>query len=441
MTNDEKELHVATKPSKMKKPVKPQARKISAKSKAPRPRVKSTEVKKVVAKVKSTGSVEQPAVTGKNANLRDAKTNKNDEFYTQWVDIEREMNAYLEYDPNVFLDKVVLLPCDDPEWSNFAKFFALHFMDYGIKKLIATSYAPNSKPPEIPYQPTLFESEAPQYDATKTRINGKMYVLEAKDINQDGVVNIEDLQWEYLEGDGDFRSDEVTSLRNEADIVITNPPFSLFREFLAWLMEGEVQFSIIGNFNVLTYKEVFPLVRDGKLWIGKGFSKGDAYFRVPESARTNYASGVYKSDTKLVHFRNTTWFTNVDHGRRHEPLRLMTMADNIKHSKRKVVRDLGYRKYDNYDAIEVPFTEAIPSDYQGVMGVPISFLDKFNPDQFEIIGMAKRGAGDPALKSKVYTVDDYPNYSDLNAGPVLVTPSGLVNTYPRILIKHKGAAQ
>jgi hypothetical protein len=425
----------------MKKPVKPQARKISAKSKAPRPRVKSTEVKKVVAKVKSTGSVEQPAVTGKNANLRDAKTNKNDEFYTQWVDIEREMNAYLEYDPNVFLDKVVLLPCDDPEWSNFAKFFALHFMDYGIKKLIATSYAPNSKPPEIPYQPTLFESEAPQYDATKTRINGKMYVLEAKDINQDGVVNIEDLQWEYLEGDGDFRSDEVTSLRNEADIVITNPPFSLFREFLAWLMEGEVQFSIIGNFNVLTYKEVFPLVRDGKLWIGKGFSKGDAYFRVPESARTNYASGVYKSDTKLVHFRNTTWFTNVDHGRRHEPLRLMTMADNIKHSKRKVVRDLGYRKYDNYDAIEVPFTEAIPSDYQGVMGVPISFLDKFNPDQFEIIGMAKRGAGDPALKSKVYTVDDYPNYSDLNAGPVLVTPSGLVNTYPRILIKHKGVAQ
>ena len=440
MANNKRELPSQTKPSKRGKLVKPQEKKISAKNKASKPRLKSAEVKKVVAKVKSTGSVEESAVTGKNTNLRDAKTNKNDEFYTQWVDIEREMNAYLEYNPNVFLDKVVLLPCDDPEWSNFAKFFALHFMDYGIKKLIATSYAPNSKPPEISYQPTLFESEAPQYDATRTRINGKMYVLEAKDVNQDGVVNIEDLQWEYLEGDGDFRSEEVTSLRDEADIVITNPPFSLFREFLAWLMEGKVQFSIIGNFNVLTYKEVFPLVRDGKLWIGKGFNKGDAYFRVPESARTNYASGVYQSDTKLVHFRNTTWFTNVDHGRRHEPLRLMTMADNIKHSKRKVVRDLGYRKYDNYDAIEVPFTEAIPSDYQGVMGVPISFLDKYNPDQFEIIGMAKRGAGDPALKSKVYTVDDYSNYSDLNAGPVLVTPSGLVNTYPRILIKHKGKA-
>ena len=268
-----------------------------------------------------------------------------------------------------------------------------------------------------------------------------MYVLEAKDINEDGVVNIEDLRWEYLDGDGDFRSDEVSSLRNEANIVITNPPFSLFREFLAWLIEGAVKFSIIGNFNVLTYKEVFPLVRDNKLWIGKGFSKGDAYFRVPESARTDYASGVYSADSQLVHFRNTTWFTNVDHGRRHEPLRLMTMADNLKHSKRKVVRELGYRKYDNYDAIEVPFTEAIPSDYPGVMGVPISFLDKFNPEQFQIIGMAKRGAGDPALKSKVYTVDDYPNYSDLNAGPVLVTPDGLVNTYPRILIKHRRTPQ
>jgi hypothetical protein len=386
-------------------------------------------------------SPERITATGKNANLRDAKAKKNDEFYTQWVDIEREMNAYLEYDPNVFRDKVILLPCDDPEWSNFAKFFALHFMDYGIKKLIATSYAPNSKPPEIPYQPTLFELEAPQFDATKTRVNGKLYILEAKDINKDGVVNIEDLQWEYLNGDGDFRSAEITAMREEADIVVTNPPFSLFREFLAWLIEGEVQFSLIGNFNVLTYKEVFPLVRDGKLWIGKGFNKGDAYFRVPESTRTNYASGVYDADTQLVHFRNTTWFTNIDHGRRHEPLRLMTMADNLKHSTHKVVRAFGYRKYDNYDAIEVPFTDAIPSDYPEMMGVPISFLNKFNPDQFHIIGMAKRGAGDPALKSKVYTADDYPNYSDLNAGPVLVTPDGLINTYPRILIKHKKTPQ
>jgi hypothetical protein len=382
--------------------------------------------------------VRRPAPTGKNANLRDAKATKNDEFYTQWVDIEREMNVYLEYDPDVFRDKVILLPCDDPEWSNFTKFFALHFRDYGIKKLISTSYAPDSKPAHIPYQLTLFEKEAPQFDAQKTRANGKKFVLQAEDINDDGVINIEDLRWEYLKGDGDFRSPEITALRDEADIVITNPPFSLFREFLAWLIAGDVAFSMIGSFNVITYKEVFPLVRDGKLWIGKGFSKGDAYFRVPESARTSYASGVYDAETQLVHFRNTTWFTNIDHGRRHEPLQLMTMADNIKHSKHKDVRELGYRKYDNYDAIEVPFTDAIPSDYAGWMGVPISFLNKFNPDQFEIIGMAKRGAGDPALKSKVYTASEYPNYSDLNAGPVLATPEGLVNTYPRILIRHKG---
>lgn len=323
---------------------------------------------------------------GKNANLGAARLSKNGEFYTQWVDIEREMNAYLEYESDVFRDKVVLLPCDDPEWSNFAKFFALHFMDYGIKKLIATSYAANSKPSEIPYQPTLFESGAPQFDAEKTRSRGKKFVLEAKDINEDGVVNIEDLQWEYLEGDGDFRSDEITALRDQADIVVTNPPFSLMREFFAWLVAGEVKFSVIGPQSALTYKDVFSLVRDGKFWIGKGFSKGDAYFRIPESAKTNYAAGVYDAKTQLVHFRNLTWFTNIEHGRRHEPLKLMTTADNLKHSRHKQVREIGYQTYDNYDAIEVPFTAAIPSDYDGVMGVPISFLEKHNPAQFEIVG-------------------------------------------------------
>jgi hypothetical protein len=375
--------------------------------------------------------------SGKNSNLSAAKNAKNDEFYTQWADIEREMNAYLEYDPHVFRDKSILLPCDDPEWSNFAKFFALHFMDYGIKKLISTSYAPDSKPADIGYQPTLFEAEDPSFDPVKTRANGKKFVLTLDDINGDGVVNIEDLQWEYLEGDGDFRSAEVTTLRDEADIVVTNPPFSLFREFLAWLVEGEVKFSIIGSRNSITYKEVFPLIRDNKLWLGKGFAKGDAYFRIPKSAKTDYAAGVYDANTQLVHFRNAVWFTNLEHGRRHEPLQLMTEADNIRFSKHKKVQGVGYQKYDNYDAIEVPFTDAIPADYDGVMGVPISFLDKFNPDQFEIVGIAKRGAGDPALKSRVYTAADYSNYSDLNAGPVLATPNGLVNTYPRILILRK----
>ena len=350
--------------------------------------VKKTTKKKTGSppRPKASPKASTPPAEGKNSNLGAARLSKNGEFYTQWVDIESEMNAYLEYDPDVFRDKVVLLPCDDPEWSNFAKFFALHFMDYGIKKLIATSYAANSKPPEIPYQPTLFESEAPQFDATKTRSRGKKFVLEAKDINDDGVVNIEDLQWEYLNGDGDFRSDEITALRDEADIVITNPPFSLMRDFFEWLIAGGVKFSVIGPQSALTYKDVFSLVRDGKFWIGKGFRKGDAYFRIPEAAKTDYAAGVYDAKTQLVHFRNLTWFTNIEHGRRHEPLKLMTTADNLKHSRHKQVREIGYQTYDNYDAIEVPFTAAIPSDHDGVMGVPISFLEKHNPAQFEIVG-------------------------------------------------------
>ena len=162
-----------------------------------------------------------------NGDLSAAKKAKNDEFYTQWVDVEREMNAYLEYDADVFRDQVILLPCDDPEWSNFTKFFALHFMDFGLKKLISTSYAADCKPSDIDYQPTLFESTAPNFDEAKTRSNGKLFVLERKDLNDDSVINIEDLQWDYLNGTGDFQGEEVTALRDEADIVITNPPFSL----------------------------------------------------------------------------------------------------------------------------------------------------------------------------------------------------------------------
>ena len=392
----------------------------------------------------------------KKPNLTSAKSAKNDEFYTQWADIEREMNAYLEYDPDVFRDKTILLPCDDPEWSNFAKFFALHFTDYGIKKLISTSYAPDSKPASIPYQPTIFETEDPKYDPALTRTNGKKFVLVAEDINHDGVVNIEDLQWEYLEGDGDFRCDEVTALRDEADIVITNPPFSLFREFLDWLVEGKVRFSIIGARNAIAYQSVFPLIQQNKLWLGLGFAKGDAYFRVPESAKTSYAAGVYDEETQLVHFRNTTWFTNMEHGRRHEPMQLMTQADNLKFSKHKVIRSEGYRSYDNYDAIEVPFTDSIPDDYTGVMGVPISFLDRHNPDQFEIVGIAKAPLGKPSktypkqtqvsangTKSQVTKLNDGPvvKVTDPPKGSTYYTVNGdhFVQVYARILIRRKGA--
>ena len=335
-------------------------------------------------------------VRTRNTNLVAAKAAKNDEFYTQWADIEREINAYLEYDPNLFRDKVVLLPCDDPEWSNFAKFFALHFMDFGLKKLISTSYAPDSNPAKINYQPTLFEAADPKFDATRTRTNGKKFTLDLHDINGDGVINIDDLQWEYLDGDGDFRSAAVTALRDVADFVITNPPFSLFREFLGWLVDGKVQFSIIGSNNAITYNEVFPLISTNKLWKGATGNNTDMVFRVPagvqvkEADREKAARLGYPSDKNNTYTRlgNSCWFTNIDHGRRHEPLQLMTMADNLRFNK-KLIKSLDgattYQRYDTYDAIEVPFTDAIPSDYDGVMGVPITFLDRYNPDQFEIL--------------------------------------------------------
>lgn len=339
----------------------------------------------------------------KGRRLNAAKVAANDEFFTQWADIEREMNAYLEYDRDVFRDKVILLPCDDPEWSNFTKFFALHFVDFGLKKLISTSYAPDSNPWNLHYQPTLFETESPTFDTTKTRTNGKKFILEPKDINGDGAINIDDLQWEYLAGDGDFRSEEVMALHDEADIVITNPPFSLLREFILWLIEGGKRFTIIANQNAITYAEVFPLIRDNKLWLGRGFAGGNAYFAVP--TKGEYARGVYDDETGLVKFRNCAWFTNLDHGSRHEPLQLMTMADNIKFSKHKEIRGVGYSTYDNYDAIEVPFTDAIPSDYDGIMGVPITFLNKHDPDQFEILGATQRGCHDRVPDLKKY--DDY----------------------------------
>lgn len=378
-----------------------------------------------------------------NRSLRRAKAAKNDEFYTQWRDIEREMNAYLEFDPDVFRGKTVLLPCDDPEWSNFAKFFALHFEEYGLKKLISTSYAPNSNTGGDYYTPTLFDD--PQFDEILDMERGKIFILDGDDLTGDGRVNIDDLKWSYMEGDGDFRSTEVTTLRDEADIVITNPPFSLFREFVAWLIEGDVQFSVIGSNNAITYKEIFPLIQSNRLWKGATANTTDMVFGVPKGSAIKPDDAAkaerlgYPADEKYDYTRlgNSCWFTNIEHGRRHEPLQLMTMADNLRYSKHKKIREFGYPAYDNYDAIEVGYTDAIPNDYAEAMGVPITFLDKYNPDQFEIIGMAKRGAGDPALKSKVYTADDYPNYSDLNAGPALFDSNGILrNTFPRILIRH-----
>ena len=326
-----------------------------------------------------------------NSNLKEAKAAKNDEFYTQFHDIEVEMNAYLEYDPDVFRGKTVLLPCDDPEWSNFTRFFAAKFDELGLKKLVSTSYAPESKKYKAPYQPSLFEQDAPQFDSAKTSVKGKIFILE-KDRSGDGRINIDDLEWEYLDGDGDFRSREVTQLRDEADFIITNPPFSLFREFLAWIMEGGKRFAVIGNMNAITYKEVFPLIKSNQIWLGATGNGNDMVFGVPEGAKVDDKDrqkaarlGYVGNYTRLG---NSCWFTSIEHGRRHQPLNLMTMADNLRYSKHKELRGkAAYDYYDNYDAIEVPFTDAIPSDYDGVMGVPISFLIKYCPEQFEILGI------------------------------------------------------
>ncbi len=386
-----------------------------------------------------------------NSNLTKAKNAKNDEFYTQYHDIEKEINAYIDFDPDVFRDKTILLPCDDPEWSNFTKYFSQNFERFGIKKLISTSYAADSKLHKAGYQVTLFEESAPQFDEIKSRKNGKIFTL-TRDRSGDGIIDVNDLEWEYLQGDGDFNSKEVKKLRDEADIIITNPPFSLFRDFLGWIIEGGKQFVIIGNMNAITYKEVFPLIKENKMWLGATGNGNDMVFAVPkgtevdEKDKQKAARMGYVGD--YTRLGNSCWFTTIDHGRRHQPLALMTMADNLRFNKKLKGKDR-YDRYDNYDAIEVPFTDSIPSDFEGVMGVPISFLDKYSPEQFVIVGMCEN-ENLYHLKSRVYTTQECKQAYvskfgkkgtyDLNASGVVIREGIYEKVYQRILIKHKNPA-
>ncbi len=381
-----------------------------------------------------------------NSNLSKAKSAKNDEFYTQYQDIEKEIMAYLDYDANTFTGKTVLLPCDDPEWSNFTKFFAQNFERLKLKKLISTSFAPESKSLKTNYVPTLFETADPKFDEKKTIVNGKIFTL-THDKTKDGKIDVDDLEWTYLVGDGDFKSDEIKKLRDEADIIITNPPFSLFREFLNWIIEANKQLVIIGNMNAITYKEVFPLIKENKLWLGATASGKDMVFSVPPGTEVNVKDKLkaeklgYSGD--YTRLGNSTWFTNIDHGRRHKPLKLMTIQDNLKYNK-KLRGKKCYDTYENYNAIEVPYTDAIPSDYDGIMGVPITFLDKYSPEQFEIIGNGQTMADELGIKPVGQNfVDDY--YKQGNKGQInskwnnLVYRVGekVVVPYQRILIKHK----
>ncbi|MEI6347638.1 MAG: adenine-specific methyltransferase EcoRI family protein [Bacteroidota bacterium] len=383
-----------------------------------------------------------------NSNLTNARNAKNDEFYTQYHDIQKEIEAYLEFDSNVFRGKTVLLPCDDPEWSNFTKFFAQNFVRFGLKKLISTSYAPDSKLYKNYYQPTLFEVNDPQFDEYKTKKNGKIFTL-TKDKSGDGKIDVNDLEWKYLEGDGDFNSKEIKMLRDESDIIITNPPFSLFRDFLAWVVEAEKQFLIIGNMNAITYKELFPHIKENKVWLGAtNFNKG-MYFKVPSDFvyADTYKFEKEQNGAKVNRVPGVCWFTNIDHGRRHQPMPLMTMEDNLKFSKHKEIKGKdSYDLYDNYDAIDISFTDAIPSDHNGVMGVPITFLDKYSPEQFEIVGMCEN-EDLYKLKTKNYTTAEckqayldkfgIKGTYDLNASGVVLRDGLLEKVYQRVLIKHR----
>ena len=369
-----------------------------------------------------------------NSNLTNARNAKNDEFYTQYHDIQKEIEAYLEFNSKLFKGKTVLMPCDDPEWSNFTKFFAQNFERFGLKKLISTSYAPDSKNYKIDYQPTLFEVNDPQFDEKKTVKNGKIFTL-TRDKSGDGKIDVNDLEWKYLKGDGDFNSKEIKKLRDESDIIITNPPFSLFRDFLGWVLEAEKQFLLIGNMNAIAYKELFPHIKENKVWLGAtNFNKG-MYFRVPSDFvyADTYKFEKEQNGEKVNRVPGVCWFTNIDHGRRHQPMPLMTTNDNLKFSKHKEIKGKkSYDTYTNFDAIEIPFADAIPSDYNGLMGVPISFLDKYCPEQFDIIG-SNLTHGIPM--SEVAKKGTF-----AQGGPSFYTDNGngtFKRIYTRILIIHK----
>ena len=333
----------------------------------------------------------------RTSHLGAAKAAKNDEFYTQWADIEREMNAYLEYDPDVFRDKVILLPCDDPEWSNFTKFFALHFVDFGLKKLISTSYAPDSNPADDHYQPTLFETESPAFDATKTRANGKKFALEAeghqrrrRHQHRRPPVGVPRGRRRLPQRRGDGAARRGRHRHHQPAV----QPLPRVRR-LARRGRQEVLDHRQPERRSPTRRSSRSSRRTSCGWARRlpaptwcsAFRRLHVTTPIGSRPRGSAIRRTTNVTTRVP--GNSCWFTNIDHGRRHEPLQLMTMADNIKFSKHKEVRGVGYQRYDNFDAIEVPFIDAIPSDYDGMMGVPITFLDKYNPDQFEIVGSSE----------------------------------------------------
>ncbi len=360
-----------------------------------------------------------------NESLNKANLNKKDEFYTQLADIEAEMRHYKDH----FRNKVIFCNCDDPYESNFFKYFALNFNFLGLKKLIATSY---SGSPVAGDQLSLFDVKGSGVGNADTKLPYKIEISEVTDANADGAVDLADVEYliknvkntlTVLNGNGDFRSAECTALLKEADIVITNPPFSLFREYVAQLVEYGKKFIIIGNINAVTYLDVFKLLKNNQIWLGQSIHSGDREFRVPENYPLQAAGfRVDEKGVKYIRVKGVRWFTNLDFEKRHENLTLY-----------KHYIPAEYPLYVNYNAIEVSKTADIPCDYEGEMGVPITFLDKYNPDQFEIIG-SSRFVGKPM--SEIAKKGTY-----VSGGIRFYLPNGdgtYKCLYNRIVIKRKG---
>lgn len=322
----------------------------------------------------------------KNRNLHAAKTNKKDEFYTQLSDIENELRHYTQH----FRGKIIYCNCDDPRVSNFFHYFAYNFRVLGLKKLITTCY--KNQQMDMFSQNDSERAIYLEYDGTE---------------NETAVPDAEDIGINYLEGDGDFRSDECIELLKQADIVVTNPPFSLFREYVAQLIEYDKKFLIIGNMNATTYKEIFPLFQHDKIWYGASIKSGDREFGVPENYPLTAATNrVAEDGRQYVRVKGVRWFTNLEHKKRHEELILY-----------KRYSPEEYPHYDNYDAINVDKTKEIPMDWAGAMGVPISFLDKHNPEQFEILSANDIRLSDTSpfkahglIKDKDGTINGKPKY-------------------------------
>lgn len=342
-----------------------------------------------------------------NKHLHTAKTTKQDEFYTQLSDIEKELKHYKQH----FKGKVVFCNCDDPRVSNFFHYFSHSFEQLGLKKLITTCYKNQSA--------DLFS----QNESEKA-----IYLEYTGDKNKNKVPDPNEIGIKHLKGDGDFRSKECIELLKQADIVVTNPPFSLFREYVEQLIEYNKKFLIIGNINAISYKECFKLIKKNQIWLGASIHSGDREFGVPDYYPLTAASYRIGDDgKKYIRVKGVRWFTNLDYKERHEDLILY-----------KTYSTAGYPKYDNYDAIEVSKTADIPCDYYGNIGVPITFLDKYNPNQFEILGITDRG-NEWGLKTKEYTLEDVENPGDLNRRAVLIIGNMHKPTYARLLIKRKKA--